>query len=372
MCWTIIGGGTAGAYLASRLLDNQQSVILIEAGGYRLDDPLCLSKDGIGKVMFNPEYTKEFQVNIEQSDNLFDEHFVRMGSGLGGGSAVNGAYLVYESRKHLQEMGISPDIQDRLKPIFYPKVRPAGDYAQYISQIYGGQARDDYLYIHDEERISSLTFLKKYINHPNLQIITQTTVQKVDDQYIYTQKGKQTYDRLIISCGAGTPELLLRSGLPVNDVFNHVGLELKPENHVDHGQVYFDLTSTEIQEKAGGRYQVLFYNTSILIYDLRPSGKWSPKLSSRGDLYYEGQMLTPEDKQQMENIAQAIMEVIPCKGQPIPSMAYHMVGGSPNKNPLPRVNIVDLSILKVLPEGNTSWTAFLLAEQFIEDINIMF
>ena len=106
MDWVIIGGGTAGGYLASRLLDYGHNVLILEAGGDRLYDPKCDLAKNIGKVMYNDEYTKTF--------NIGDKN-VRMGSGLGGGSAVNGGYLVYESNEHLIEMGINPKTQDILK-----------------------------------------------------------------------------------------------------------------------------------------------------------------------------------------------------------------------------------------------------------------
>lgn len=360
MYWVIIGGGTSGAYVASRLLDYNQNVLILEQGGNRFSDENCILKDKIGKVMYNGEYTKEITVNNKTS--------VRMGSGLGGGSAVNGGYMVYESRENLKKMGIDVEIQEILKYIFPKKIIPAGDVAKKLAREYGGQARDDYLYIDGDYRVSSLSFLANYINNPNLIIKTGVTVNKIEGNKIYTNDQTIISDKIIISCGAGTPELLLRSNLPVCKVRNHVGVEIKPLENVGAGQVYFGLTESNIKQKAGGNYQVLFYNESIIIYNMRPSGYWLPKLSSRGDMYYDGEMLTDSDKLEINNIAHKIMEVIPCKPDIIEnSFSYHMCGGCPKKELYKGVYVVDLSILPSLPEGNTSWTAFLIAEEFIQN-----
>jgi len=100
---------------------------------------------------------------------------------------------------------------------------------------------------------------------------------------------------------------------------------------------------------------------------MKPSGYWIPTLSSRGELYYTGEMLTKEDREELVEVANHIKSIIPCEDKIKDNYSFHMCSGSPTKKIGENIHIVDLSVLKMLPEGNTSWTAFLLAEQFIQD-----
>lgn len=58
----IVGGGTAGLVLASRLTEDPNvRVIVVEAGAERLDDPQILTPGMVGTLPGDPKYDWDYQ-----------------------------------------------------------------------------------------------------------------------------------------------------------------------------------------------------------------------------------------------------------------------------------------------------------------------
>ncbi|TCD61245.1 hypothetical protein EIP91_008712 [Steccherinum ochraceum] len=87
--YIVIGGGTAGLTLASRLAKRSpHSVLVLEAGGDNLSDPALLLPATYGAQFGNDAYTWSHKVTKQRyADNT--EHVWHRGKGLGGSSAVN-------------------------------------------------------------------------------------------------------------------------------------------------------------------------------------------------------------------------------------------------------------------------------------------
>ncbi|KAF9475232.1 alcohol oxidase [Pholiota conissans] len=87
--YIIVGGGTAGIALASRLSeDDDTSVLVLEAGPANLNDPLLLTPGIIGVHFNNPQYDWAFQTTPQKEADGRSLFWAR-GKTLGGSSAIN-------------------------------------------------------------------------------------------------------------------------------------------------------------------------------------------------------------------------------------------------------------------------------------------
>ncbi len=94
----IVGGGTAGCVIASRLSENSSlSVLLLEAGPDNTADPRINTPLRIREVFGHPDYDWGYRsVPQSQADNRVFEQ--TRGQMLGGSSAINSHSLVYPNR----------------------------------------------------------------------------------------------------------------------------------------------------------------------------------------------------------------------------------------------------------------------------------
>jgi hypothetical protein len=405
--WFIIGGGTAGLWIAKRILELTKNinVTIIEQGGSHIDDEKTRLSKNIGSVMYNPEYTKPIEAK---------EGTVRTGSCLGGGSSINGAYLVYPNDNYLNRVtnestgtkvswGFVRELVKSKVP--YTEIKPSAIPFLLNEQVnpllkplsLESRLTSDLFYSHEGKRISSLSFLEPYLKDPRLHIIDSTTVE----QFYFTMKKDKTVasfvlnelnttfypDRIILATGAYSPQLLLKSKIKLDDVVVkcHIGKELildieSVHRHKDNmsleknplvkntGQIIIKDSNTKEDTS-----QLIFYGKSILIYNLNPSLGWKPTLSSRGDLFYTDDMMSNDDKSNLDKQIEVISQVIPIKIKDGYSLSYHMTGGCHRiiknfkLNNVDNLFIADLSVLNDIPNGNTSFMALMVGEKFIQE-----
>ncbi|KAJ7722931.1 GMC oxidoreductase [Mycena metata] len=87
--YVIVGGGTAGLALASRLSEDPSvTVVVLEAGEANIGDPNILVPAQFGKTFTNPKYDWAFPTEKQKYSN--DKEFIwSRGKGLGGSSGLN-------------------------------------------------------------------------------------------------------------------------------------------------------------------------------------------------------------------------------------------------------------------------------------------
>lgn len=376
MDFLILGGGTSGAYLASRILDQNDAntVTIVEAGAGDFSDPNIRLSSQIGKIMFNPEYIRT--IKTEEGDVAF-------GSVLGGGSSVNGAYMVFPSNEYLHTLDDAEawiSIRDELKSIFPTEEKKAGSFMRTLNTYLKQLLINDTFYISKGNRISSLSFLERYCSSERLTILAKRTVhsvRKVEDTFhINMTDGTEiTSNNVIMCCGAATPEILMRSmpSFRPSPVFNHSGVKLSLDKKINFtaGQIFF-----EGQE--GYTAQILIYGKDVNIYNLNPDQGWNLKLSSRGEMYYAGKQMSASRKKKFDIQVLEVKTALVKMGYSVVnegiSPAYHMTGGCSHvlhnfeMRDMPGLYIVDLSILPSIVDANTSFMSFMLVEKFMRDV----
>ncbi|OQE06519.1 hypothetical protein PENVUL_c017G10290 [Penicillium vulpinum] len=91
--YVICGGGTAGLALAARLSENPDIIVgVIEAGKYRIGDPLVDTPAAFSQMFENPEYDW-CMYTVPQENNHGLSHHMPRGKLLGGSSGIN--YMMY-------------------------------------------------------------------------------------------------------------------------------------------------------------------------------------------------------------------------------------------------------------------------------------
>ena len=103
--YLIVGGGTAGLTVATRLSENAKiSVGVIEAGGDRTDDPLILTPGFVLSTFNNPLYDWAFETTpqVHANDRVIGHP---RGKQLGGSSAINYLYWTHASQRDINDWG---------------------------------------------------------------------------------------------------------------------------------------------------------------------------------------------------------------------------------------------------------------------------
>jgi len=107
--YIVVGAGSAGCAVASRLTENPKVAVLVVEAGPRDANPLFRMPKGFAKLMARPEYTWNFPVAY--ADRRMRGEVWQRGKVLGGSSAING--MIYNRGNqadfdHLAELG-NPD-----------------------------------------------------------------------------------------------------------------------------------------------------------------------------------------------------------------------------------------------------------------------
>ncbi|KAI0888532.1 putative GMC oxidoreductase [Annulohypoxylon maeteangense] len=96
--YVVVGGGTSGLVIASRLTENKDvRVLVLEAGANRVGDPKISIQGLAAALYFDPDY--DWCITTEPQVGLNDRRLAQpLGKTLGGSSAINLGMVIYPSR----------------------------------------------------------------------------------------------------------------------------------------------------------------------------------------------------------------------------------------------------------------------------------
>ncbi|KAI1387561.1 putative GMC oxidoreductase [Hypoxylon trugodes] len=96
--YVVVGGGTAGLVVASRLTEDKDvSVLVLEAGANRLNDPKISIQGLAASTFHNPDY--DWCITTEPQVGLNNRKLAQpLGKTLGGSSAINLGMVIYPSK----------------------------------------------------------------------------------------------------------------------------------------------------------------------------------------------------------------------------------------------------------------------------------
>ncbi|PIE25309.1 MAG: choline dehydrogenase [Neptuniibacter caesariensis] len=294
--YIVVGAGSAGCVLASRLSEDKDvSVLLVETGGS--DKSIFIQMPTALSIPMNTsKYNWQFETEPEPYLDNRRMHCPR-GKVLGGSSSINGMVYVRGHAKDFDEWHgegaegwdyasclpyfkkaetwafggddyrgdsgpLAVNNGNQMKNPLYQAFIEAGQQAGYWhTEDYNGRQQEGFGPMHmtvkDGVRWSTANaYLKPALNRPNLTVITHALVEKVllDGKQAtgiqYRKKGKTHKVRInkevILSAGPiGSPHLLQLSGIGAKDVLEKAGIKVEHdlpgvgENLQDHLEFYF-------------------------------------------------------------------------------------------------------------------------------------
>jgi choline dehydrogenase len=277
----VVGAGSAGCALASRLSENGKfSILLLEAGGEASEKWIKVPL-GIGKIIGNPDITWQYETEPERGMNGLKMNWAR-GKVLGGCSSVNGTGFV-RGDKHLYELwaenncdgwgykdvlpafkrmenrvGGDPNLRGRRGPISVTDaahkdaltaafIASCVDIGIPVNEDYNGGEYEGVSYFQFSQsngrRCSTeVGYLQKARHRSNLQVETYVTVDKLlvrgdkigvsffkNDDNLQQRAPKEIFaEREVILCAGalGSPNILERSGIGDTSRLAELGIPL--------------------------------------------------------------------------------------------------------------------------------------------------
>ena len=295
--YVVIGAGSAGCVVATRLLEAKAgSVLLLEAG--EVDKSILHTIPATVVKVFQQKSWPYMTVPQPHCNNR--QMILAQGKVLGGGSSVNGMIycrgqrqdydlwasewgcdaweykkvLPYFKKSEANEAladqyhgqdGILPVSESRYRhPLTLACIRAGQEMGmKYITDINGHDQEGVGFYQtttkNGERASTSKTFLKSVINKPELTLLTQALVHKIETQngtataVHFSQEGKavqtvKVRKEVIVSAGAiGSPKVLLLSGIGPKQHLDEVGIECVKELPVGenfHDHLHMSVNAT--------------------------------------------------------------------------------------------------------------------------------
>jgi choline dehydrogenase-like flavoprotein len=205
--WLVVGGGTAGCVVASRLSEDEANeVMLLEAGA---DHGAARVTGDVGPYLGDPSRLWPGTAIVRRAGTSAEPYL--QGRGLGGSSLVNAALVVPDPDHPDVEHLVPIEIPERSGAVGEALLRAAPD-AHPVSLARRGGVRVT----------AADAYLRPISSQPNLTVVTETPVDRVrlDGRRAVGAVGVDgrefAADRVVLCAGAiQTPTILLRSGLDV-------------------------------------------------------------------------------------------------------------------------------------------------------------
>ncbi|WP_314340469.1 GMC family oxidoreductase N-terminal domain-containing protein [Acinetobacter guillouiae] len=301
--YVVIGAGSAGCVVAARLLEEKAgTVLLLEAG--EVDKSILHTIPATVVKVFQQKSWPYMTVPQVHCNNR--QMILAQGKVLGGGSSVNGMIycrgqrqdydlwasewgcdawsyqrvLPYFKKSEANESlgdeyhgqaGILPVSESRFRhPLTLTCIRAGQEMGmKYVNDINGSEQAGVGFYQtttkNGERASTSKTFLKSVIDHPELTLLTQALVHKIEisngtaTAVHFSQDGKvvqtvRVRKEVIISAGAiGSPKVLLLSGIGPKEHLQEVGIECIQELPVGdnfHDHLHMSVNATVTTENS--------------------------------------------------------------------------------------------------------------------------
>ena len=300
--YIIVGGGTAGCVLATRLTEDfSVSVLVLETGG-RNRNPLIRVPMMCARTLYNPKYCVNY-LNDDEPQLPGRVMDVPRGRGLGGSSIVNGMLFVRGHPSDFDEWAAlgcdgwsftdvlpalkriesfpdgDPQIRGQNGPIQIRRFRNDPLCATFIDAVQqaGHPYLEDYNGVQQEGatwtqhnifpgargRCSALrAYLEPVMTRPNLTVLTGATVTRIKwrgttaEGVEYLHHGQQeqasAHQEVVLSAGSiRTPQLLMLSGVGAEDELKRHAIETRinlpgvGQNLQDHFGAYVQHACTQ-------------------------------------------------------------------------------------------------------------------------------